>query len=287
MLQENSKIGGRILAIVGPGTMGTALLTGILNKRVAPEDQILVIYRREERVRRLLGKYPGIIASNSKDGEAFSECDIVILCPKPNDLLQVFSDLKGRIKSGALVISIMAGVPIRAIMDGLDCRHVVRCIPNTPGSIGAGITGWTASGIDEQHRDCVRQILQALGEEVFFEKEEYLDVVTGVSGTGTAYALMFMEAQIAAAVREGLSHADARKLVVHTVEGAAKLAMASSKHLAELRDEVTSPGGTTAAALNEMEKGGFRTVISNAIRAASERSRELGRVLTEKLGKRD
>lgn len=286
MLQESSKIGGRTLAIVGPGTMGGALLKGILDNKVAPADQVLVIHRGEKNIKDLTKEHAGIMVSNPQQNEAVAECDIVILCPKPVDLPQVFDDLKGKIKPEALVISIMAGVPIQAIMDGLDCRHVVRCMPNTPGSIGAGITGWTANGISDQHRDCVRQILQALGAEIFFQKEEYLDVVTGVSGTGTAYAFIFMEAQVSAAVREGLSHADARKLVVHTVQGAAKLAMTSSKHLAELRDQVTSPGGTTAAALHEMEKGRFRTVISNAIRAACERSRELGRMLIEKLGKK-
>jgi pyrroline-5-carboxylate reductase len=286
MLQQNSKVNGRTIAVVGPGQMGMAILEGILTGRVAPADQVLVIHRGEKNVKDLVKKHAGIMISNSKENEAVDGCDIIILCVKPVDMPQVFTNLRGRIRPDILVISIAAGVPIRVIAEGLDCRHVVRCMPNTPGSIGAGVTGWTATDISDEHRDCVRQVLRALGEEVFFEKEEYLDIVTGVSGTGTAYILLFMEAMIDAAVREGLSRVDAKKLVFQTVEGTVKLAKESDKHgkhLAELRDDVTSPGGTTSAALYEMEKGGFRTIVANAIRVACERSRELGRMLTEKL----
>jgi pyrroline-5-carboxylate reductase len=278
--QANSKIDGSTVAIVGAGNMGEAAIKGLLLDKVLPADQILATHHRQEHCN-YLEKEHGIMASTNNEDAC--ECAVILLCVKPGVLQKVFQELKGRVRPETLVISIAAGVPIRAISDGLGCRNVVRCMPNTPAGIGKGVTGWTANGIGDHHRACAREIIMAFGEEVFFENEEDLDTVTGVSGTGTAYVFMLMEAMRAAAIREGLSAEDASKLVFETVEGAVLFAKASGKHLAELRDQVTSPGGTTAAAVYEMEKGGFRTIIADAIRAACERSRELGRKLIEKL----
>jgi pyrroline-5-carboxylate reductase len=177
------------------------------------------------------------------------------------------------------VLSIVAGAPISKISAGLGHELVVRSMPNTPAQIGEGITVWTAApGVSERQRDAARQILGALGEEIYVEDETYLDMATALSGTGPAYVFLFMEAMVDAGVHLGFPRRIAEQLVAQTVRGSVDYyRRASAEHLARLRNQVTSPGGTSAAALYYLEKAGFRTAISRAIWAAYERSQELGR----------
>jgi pyrroline-5-carboxylate reductase len=209
--------------------------------------------------------------------EAISDADIVVLSVKPQRLGKVLQELQGRVRDGALVLSIVAGARMDAIADGLGHTSVVRSMPNTPAQIGMGMTVWTASQqTTEEQRENARSILAALGEEVFVEDESYLDMSTALSGTGPGYVFLFMEALIDAGVHLGFPRRIATQLVTQTVLGSAMFARESDAHPAELRNMVTSPGGTTAEALYQLEKGGLRTVMSRAVWAAYQRSRALG-----------
>jgi pyrroline-5-carboxylate reductase len=207
--------------------------------------------------------------------------DVVVLSIKPQTLDRVLADLNGAIKPGTLVLSIMAGVPIKKIARGLQYDVIVRAMPNTPAKIGRGITVWTASpSVTQMQQEMARSILAALGDEIFMDEEIYLDMTTALSGTGPAYVFLFMEAMVDAGVHLGFPRRVAEQLVVETLRGSVEYFLNSSEsrplHLARMRNEVTSPAGTTAAALYFLEKAGFRTAISRAIWAAFERSRELG-----------
>ncbi|MFQ5615734.1 MAG: pyrroline-5-carboxylate reductase family protein, partial [Anaerolineales bacterium] len=195
---------------------------------------------------------------------------------------RVLDDLKGAIQPHALVLSIIAGAPIKKIAKGLKHDSIVRSMPNTPARIGRGITVWTASpAVSEMQQEMARQILSALGDEIFMEEEKYLDMATALSGTGPAYVFLFMEAMVDAGVHLGFPRRVAEQLVTETLRGSVEYYLDSSEsrplHLTRMRNQVTSPGGTTAAALYFLEKAGFRTAISRAIWAAYERSRELGK----------
>jgi pyrroline-5-carboxylate reductase len=203
----------------------------------------------------------------------------VVLSIKPQTLGKVLNNLRGHVQSHALVLSIVAGAPILKIASGLEHTAVVRSMPNTPAQIGEGITVWTAApAVTGEQRDMAREILKALGEEVFVEEETYLDMATALSGTGPAYVFLFMEAMVDAGVHLGFHRSIAEKLVSQTVRGSVDfyIAKAGVTHLATLRNQVTSPAGTTAAALYYLDKAGFRTAISRAVWAAYERSQTLG-----------
>jgi pyrroline-5-carboxylate reductase len=188
--------------------------------------------------------------------------------------------LRGAVQPGALVLSIVAGATIEKISKGLEHTAVVRSMPNTPAQIGEGITVWTAArAVSAEQQEMARRILAALGEEIFVEEETYLDMATALSGTGPAYVFLFMEAMVDAGVHLGFPRRIAERLVAQTVRGSVDYYTRREDpvHLARLRNEVTSPGGTSAAALYYLEKAGFRTAISRAIWAAYERSQELGK----------
>jgi pyrroline-5-carboxylate reductase len=185
--------------------------------------------------------------------------------------------LKG-IHADALVLSIIAGANIKKISTGLKHKAVVRSMPNTPGQIGEGITVWTASReVTGEQQKMARAVLGALGQEVFVEDESYLDMATALSGTGPAYVFLFTEALIDAGVHMGFPRRIAEQLVLQTIKGSASYYESASRHPATLRNQVTSPGGTSAEALYYLEKAGFRTAISRAVWAAYQRSLELGK----------
>jgi pyrroline-5-carboxylate reductase len=176
------------------------------------------------------------------------------------------------------VLSIIAGASIKKLNTGLKHKAIVRSMPNTPGQIGEGITVWFASKeTTEEQQQTARAILGALGEEVFVEDENYLDMATALSGTGPAYVFMFMEALIDAGVHMGFPRCIAEQLVLQTIKGSASFYELAQKHPAALRNQVTSPGGISAEALYYLEKAGFRTAISRAVWAAYQRSVELGK----------
>jgi pyrroline-5-carboxylate reductase len=208
---------------------------------------------------------------------AVSEADIVVLSVKPQVLPTVLAELRGHVRPAALVFSIVAGMPVATICAGLDHAAVVRTMPNTPAQIGEGMTVWmAASEVTEAQRAQAQAILQTMGLEMHVTHEDALDMATAVSGTGPTYVFLLMEAMVDAAVHLGFSRQQARLLVLQTVLGSVKFAQQSDIHLARMRNMVTSPGGTSAEAIYQLEKGGLRTILSKAIWAAYRKSRLLG-----------
>ena len=258
--------------------MGEAMIAGVIRKGLAEPAALIAAGPRAERLEQLREAYGVQVAL--ENAEAAALADVVILSVKPQRLDKVLLGLRGSIRSGALVLSIVAGASIKKISSGLHHPIIVRSMPNTPAQIGEGITVWTASpDVSEEQREMTRQILGALGEQVFVEEETYLDMATALSGTGPAYVFLFMEAMVDAGVHLGFPRRIAEQLVAQTVRGSVDYYTRRDDpvHLARLRNEVTSPGGTTATALYYLEKAGFRTAISRAVWAAYERSIELGR----------
>ena len=265
----------RKIAFVGPGVMAEAMIAGLLNKKLAKPENITAAGPRQERVHELNKKY-GIQATTDNTSAA-SHAEVVVLAVKPQRLSEVMKGLKG-IRPDALVLSIIAGANIKKISTGLKHKAVVRSMPNTPGQIGEGITVWTSSKeVTDEQQELARAILGALGEEVFVEDESYLDMATALSGTGPAYVFLFTEALIDAGVHMGFPRRIAEQLVLQTIKGSASFYHQAGRHPATLRNQVTSPGGTSAEALYYLEKAGFRTAISRAVWAAYQRSLELGK----------
>jgi pyrroline-5-carboxylate reductase len=262
---------------IGAGVMAEAMISGLIRNNIATPDSLLASDPRQDRLEKLNDRYQ--IQVYSGNVEAACQADVVVLSIKPQAFKKVRDDIKDCLKNDVLLLSIMAGVPISRISNGFGRKMIVRAMPNTPAQIGEGITVWTSSPqvTDEQH-DIAKQILGALGDEIFMEEEYFLDMATALSGTGPAYVFLFMEAMVDAGVHLGFSRHVAEKLVSQTVRGSVNYFKKRDDpvHLARLRNQVTSAGGTTAAALYYLEKAGFRTAISRAIWAAFERSRELG-----------
>lgn len=268
---ENSTI-----AFIGSGVMGEAMIKGILGKMLVPADRIYATDIHRDRIGDLAKRFGVHVTTDNL--EAAKRADILVFCVKPQAMERVMAQLNGHVDHCGLVLSIVAGVSVDAISAGLANPNIVRAMPNTPGQIGQGITVWTAAlAVDELQRKQAQAILWAMGDEMYVEEEYMLDMATALSGTGPAYVFMFMEALIDAGVHLGFSRRDSERLVLQTVRGSVEYAIASKIHPAQLRNQVTSPGGTSASALYEMEKGRFRTVVADAVWAAFRRSVELGK----------
>lgn len=265
------------IAFIGAGVMAEAIIVGLLRDKLAEPANIRAAGPRLKRGRKLQEQYG--LTPFTDNVKAASKANVVVLSVKPQTLNRVLADLNGQIKKGALIISIVAGAPISKIAEGLRHEIIVRSMPNTPGQIGEGITVWTASeAVSDEQRAHAQQILAALGADIYVEEESFLDKATALSGTGPAYVYLFMEAMVDAGVHLGFPRRVAEQLVVQTVRGSVDYYSHpdSESHLSRLRNQVTSPGGTSAEALYYLEKAGFRTAISRAIWAAYERSMELG-----------
>lgn len=268
----------KTIAIIGPGAMAEAIIGGLLRKAITTPDRILASGPRAERTAELQSRYG--VRPFEDNCAAAAQADVVILSIKPQRLTKVLPELAGTIRPGALVLSIVAGATIHSLCEGLNHASVVRSMPNTPAQIGEGVSVWAAApAVTEEQHELARQILGALGDEVFVEDESYLDMATALSGTGPAYVFLFMEGLIDAGVHMGLPRRIAEQLVQQTILGSVSYYRKNKIHPAQLRNQVTSPGGTTAAALYYLEKAGFRTALSRAIWAAYERTLELGRGL--------
>jgi pyrroline-5-carboxylate reductase len=266
----------KMIAFIGPGAMAEAMIGGLIRQKLATPEHLLVSGPRAERSEQLKEKY-GVVPFTD-NALAASQADVVVLSVKPQRLTAVMKGLHSVVKPEALVLSIIAGATLNKIGKGLGHRAVVRSMPNTPAQIGEGITVWTVSpAVSDEQKETARAILGALGQEVFVEDEHYLDMATALSGTGPAYVFMFMEAMIDAGVHMGFPRRISEQLVVQTIRGSVDFYQNNEVHVAALRNQVTSPGGTSAEALYYLEKAGFRTAISRAIWAAYQRSLELGK----------
>lgn len=265
------------VAFIGPGVMAEAMIAGLIRQKVVRPKSIVVSGPRADRVDELRARHS--IHSETDNAVAVKNADVVVLAVKPQRLDHVMREIRGSVEETALVLSIVAGATIDKISGGLDHLAVVRSMPNTPAQIGQGITVWTAAeAVSDAQKSIAREILTAFGDEIFLDEERFLDMATALSGTGPAYVFLFMEAMVDAGVHLGFSRRVAEILVAKTVRGSVDFYSQPDDpvHLAGLRNRVTSPGGTSAAALYYLEKAGFRTALSRAIWAAYERSRELG-----------
>jgi pyrroline-5-carboxylate reductase len=263
------------IAFIGPGVMAEAMIAGLLGRKLSKPENITAAGPRPERGHELHEKYG--VQCTTDNSAAVTSADVVVLSVKPQRLSEVMKGLRN-IPAEALVLSIVAGASIKKIGTGLKHKAIVRSMPNTPGQIGEGITVWTASAeASPEQRAMAEQILGAMGEQVFVEDEGYLDMATALSGTGPAYVFLFTEALIDAGVHMGFPRRISEQLVLQTIKGSAAFYEQAERHPATLRNQVTSPGGTSAEALYYLEKAGFRTAISRAVWAAYQRSLELGK----------
>ena len=254
--------------------MGEAMLSAILESSPALHS-ISVSDIDGVRCKHLEQKYGVTVASSNQ--EVVTRGDVVVLAIKPQNLAGVMTELNGQLKPTQLVLSIIAGARIDTLCRGLNHSYVVRAMPNTPAQIGEGISVWTARAeVTEQQKGWARSILGAMGTEVYVDDEGYIDMATAVSGSGPAYVFLFMESLIDAAVQIGFPRDKAQELVLQTLLGSGHFAQKSGKELAELRRMVTSPGGTTAEALLQLEKGGFSDLLMQAVIAAHNKAKSLG-----------
>ena len=270
-----SPLAKTMIATVGSGVMAEAMIAGILRGGLVGADQIVASHQRAER-REHLDRTYGIrtVASNV---EAVDGADVILFGIKPQMLARVGREIGPHLRRGQLVLSVLAGATSAALTGMLGHDQVVRSMPNTPARLGKGMTVWYATPeCTPEQRAQAAALLGALGKELEVDDEKMVAMATAVSGTGPTYVFLVMEALIDAAVHLGFPRHIAHDLVIETLEGSTLFAKQSGMHPAELRNMVTSPGGTSAAALHELESGRLRTVLSEAVWAAYRRTVELG-----------
>jgi pyrroline-5-carboxylate reductase len=263
--------------------MAESIIAGLLRGKLVSPDQIVGSEPRADRREELASQYGvRMVSSNS---EAATGADVILLSVKPQTLTKVGHELEGVLKPNQLVVSIIAGATCRVLTHLLGHDEVVRSMPNTPSQIGRGVTVWYATPqVTEVQSAQASALLQSLGTDMRVEDERFVEMATAVSGTGPAYVFMVMEALIDAAVHLGFPRHVAHDLVIETLEGSTAFAKATAQHPAVLRNMVTSPGGTSAAAIHELESGRLRTVLSEAVWASYRRTVELGVELEKGLG---
>jgi pyrroline-5-carboxylate reductase len=267
-----------VIATVGTGVMAESMITGLLKGEQVGPEQIVASHPRAERRDHLRREHGIQVVESNTD--AIARADVVVLAVKPQMLVRVGAELAPALRSDQLVISVLAGATTKALANALRHRAIVRSMPNTPAQLGRGMTVWFATPeVTPEQRAQASSLLGSLGAEIEVEDEKYVAMATAVSGTGPTYVFLVMEALIDAAVHLGFPRHIAHDLVIETLEGSALFAKASGMHPAQLRNMVTSPGGTSAAALHELERGRLRTVLSEAVWAAYRRTDELGGAL--------
>jgi pyrroline-5-carboxylate reductase len=270
-----SPLANATIATIGSGVMAEAMIAGLLRGELVAPGQVIASHPRRERREALEREYG--IRTVADNLEAVREADVVVLGIKPQMLNKVGREIGPELRRGQLVLSVLAGATTTALTGILGHDQVVRSMPNTPARLGKGVTVWyaTPQTTDDQRAQAAA-LLGALGLQLEVDDEKMVAMATAVSGTGPTYVFLVMEALIDAAVHLGFPRHVAHDLVIETLEGSTLFAKQSGMHPAELRNMVTSPGGTSAAALHELESGRLRTVLSEAVWAAFRRTVELG-----------
>lgn len=262
----------KVVAIFGAGVMGEALLSGLL-RGPSPAKEIVITERRAERAEQIRSTYGVRVLDNA---EAAVEADTLVLVVKPQDMAALLAEIAPLIKPDALVISLAAGITCQSIADGLPAGHpIVRVMPNTPALVDEGMSAIAAGATcDRAHLDEAEELLSSVGK-VLEVPENYLDAVTAISGSGPAYIFYVVEAMIEAGVLLGLPRATATTLVVQTLIGAAAMLRETGEHPTVLRENVSSPAGTTVAAVRQLDEHKVRAAFVSAMVAARDRSQEL------------
>jgi pyrroline-5-carboxylate reductase len=274
---RETALAGKRLSFLGCGVMAEAIISILLEEEMITREQIRggepIDTRRTDLEARL-----GIDISHD-NLHAIGGSDIILLTIKPQTLEAVMRQLAGHLQPHQVVVSIIPGATIARMSEGFQHDRIVRSMPNTPSQIGSGVTAWIpSSSVDEDSREAVSTILSTMGTAVQLDSESAIDMATAISGSGPAYVFMMLEAMIDAGVHLGFPRPVAQQLVEETMLGSILYARQSGKHPAELRNMVTTPGGTTASALRTLEQGGFRTVVNDAVWSAYHRAVELGSV---------
>ncbi|MCM8747025.1 pyrroline-5-carboxylate reductase [Thermomicrobium sp. CFH 73360] len=272
---QQSPLRGKRIAFIGCGVMAEAMAAALLRAGLVSVHQLTGGEPNARRRQELLARLG--METTTDNVVAAAGADLVVLSVKPQTLDAAMRDLAGRLAPEQVVLSIVAGATLQRLQEGLQHERIVRSMPNTPAQIGYGATVWCpAPVVTAEDERLVRAVLEAMGLAIRVENEDFVDMATALSGTGPAYVFLIMEALIDAGVHLGFSRSVAEQLVQQTILGSVLFARETGKHPAELRNMVTTPGGTSAAALYEMERGGLRTVIARAVWAAYRRAKELG-----------
>ncbi len=263
------------LAFIGGGAMAEAIINGVLTTSLAQPQEISVSDIVESRCRYLTDRYR--VFATTQNAKVLKEADLLVLAVKPQNLSEVAEELHGALDDRLTVLSIIAGARMSTLTESLGHQAVIRVMPNTPAQVGAGMSVWLcAPSVPPGAATQAKAVLGTLGQEVRVDNERYIDMATALSASGPAYVFHFIESLIEAGVYLGLPREMSRTLTLQTVLGSTRLAMESGKHPAELKDMVTSPGGTTAEALLALEDGKFRSTVINAVAAAYRKSVSLG-----------
>jgi pyrroline-5-carboxylate reductase len=264
----------RKIGFIGVGTMAQAMIDPMIQTGLQPAEQITVFDVSTAALQSVSKAYPGlVVAQNLQD--VVDDADLVVCAVKPQNLgPDFFASMKPPPK--ATLLSVIAGKPMSVYLEG-GFSKVARSMPNTPAQIGKGMTVWCCTqNIETEERGKITQILSSFGKQIYVDDEDFIDISTSISGSGPAYVFMLMEAMIDAGVHMGFSRKTATTLVNQTILGSTLYAMETGEHPVILRNSVTSPAGTTASAIYELENGKFRTVIKDAIWACYRRSLEMG-----------
>lgn len=267
---ENYKVG-----FIGGGAMAEAIISGAVSHNVLPAENIYVSDLSLDRVELLKSRY-GVNASQGADG-FIGDVDMVLLAIKPQVAMKAMEQVDGKVAKNAVVTSIVAGLKLEKVEKFFPTQSVIRVMPNTPLAVGAGMSAY-ALGSNAKHDDAqvLIQILSACGRAIEVQ-ESMMDAVTGLSGSAPAFAFLMIDAMSDGGVAAGLPRKTATMLAVQTMLGAAKMVLDTGRHPDDLRDQVTSPAGTTIAGVRVMEQQGVRAALIDAVVAASERSKELGK----------
>ena len=263
--------------------MGEAMIKCLLARGVATLQDVLVSDISLSRGEWLSKEYG--VSTSTDNGKAVEGAGLIVLAIKPPDLSQVMEEIvkAGRLQTGALILSIVAGVSLPSLYQGLNHSAVIRAMPNMPAQIGEGITVWIATAeVSQEQKEMAQSLLSSLGEEVYVADEKYLDMATSLSGSGPAYVFLFIESLVDAGVHIGLPRDISQKLVTQTILGSTRTLQETGKHPTELRNMVTSPGGTTAEALLRLERGKFRSSILEAVVAAYDKAKSLSASLSKR-----
>ena len=263
------------ISFIGGGVMAEAIIGGVIEGGIASPEEVRVgepVADRRDTLEETYG-----LKAYAANADVLEGAELVVLAVKPQTLPYLLPELQTALRPEHTVVSIVAGATMKTLTDGLMHKAVIRIMPNTPAQIGGGMSVWTASdSVPEAAKTATSQILRTLGEEVYVPDEKLIDMATAVSASGPAYVFLFIESMIDAAVYLGMARDMARQLVLQTVLGSTELVKQTGRHPADLKDMVTSPGGTTIAALRAFEKNGFRAAVFEGIIAAFEKSKALG-----------
>ncbi len=267
----------RLIGFIGSGNMGEALIKGLISSKRLNQNQIIACDKDRERLSRISQDYNIDVFSNAS--ELANKADIILLAVKPQNIDEVIDEINGELSEKKLLLSIAAGITTGHIAERLYAScPIVRIMPNTPALVMEGISAlYPTKGVNDKDLKDTAYLFKAIGKVVIIEEESLMDAVTGLSGSGPGFVFLFMEALIDGGVKMGLKREVASLLAMQTVQGAARLAIETGRHLGELKDMVTSPGGTTIAGLSHMEKMGFKGITIDAIEKATLKSKELSK----------